>query len=183
MSERQPLPPDSRRLLLGRARRAAGPPTPSSREFPYRRQADEAVSRRHFLQLAIVTSGALFAGTVGFALLGRLDNRRRGSPQPIAPAAEVPVGEALYFEYPDEGDQAVLLQPAPGEFIAFSQKCTHLACSVYYQPERDRLFCPCHDGVFDPRNGEPTAGPPQRRLPQITLEVRDGVLYALEEVP
>jgi Rieske Fe-S protein len=153
------------------------------REFPYQRDADDLVTRRHFLQVAVITSGALFAGTVGFAFLGRVDDRRRGSPQPIARVEDLPVGAAHYFNYPGAGDQAVLLHPSEDEFVAFSQKCTHLSCSVYYQPEQDRLFCPCHDGVFEPRGGEPIAGPPQRRLPRISLEVRDGTLYALEEAP
>jgi Rieske Fe-S protein len=153
------------------------------REFPYRHDADDVVTRRHFLQVAVVTSGALFAGTVGFAFLGRVDQRRRGSPKPIAQVDDIPVGGAYYFHYPGDGDQDVLLHPSEDEFVAFSQKCTHLACSVYYQADKDRLFCPCHDGVFEPRGGEPIAGPPQRRLPRISLEVRDGVLYALEEVP
>lgn len=178
MNERPPTGP---RLPIESRRPPAS--LPWQREFPYRRDADELVTRRHFLQLAVITSGALFAGTVGFALLGRLDRRRRGSPQPIARVEDLPVGAAHYFNYPGEGDQAVLLHRPEGGFVAFSQKCTHLACSVYYQAEEDRLFCPCHDGIFEPRGGEPIAGPPQRRLPSISLEERDGVLYALEEVP
>lgn len=177
MSDQPPVPPN-------RQQRGRDGGAPSwRREFPYQHEADEVVTRRHFLQVAVVTSGALFAGTVGFAFLGRVDERRRGSPRPIAQVQDVPVGGVHYFDYPGEGDQAVLLHPSEDEFVAFSQKCTHLACSVYYQAEQDRLFCPCHDGVFEPRGGEPIAGPPQRRLPRISLEVRDGVLYALEEVP
>ena len=45
----------------------------------------------------------------------------------------------------------MLLHLPGGRFVAYSQKCTHLSCAVYYQPERERLYCPCHEGVFDPR--------------------------------
>jgi len=151
--------------------------------FPYHWDADDLVSRRELLRLAVLASGALFAGTAVLAALGWLDNRRRGAPRPIVPASQVPEGTAYYFNYPEAEDQAVLLHLPGGELVAFSQKCTHLSCAVYYQPERQRLYCPCHEGVFDARTGEPTAGPPQRRLPQITLR-RDGeMLVALEEVP
>jgi Rieske Fe-S protein len=131
----------------------------------------------------VFASGALFAGTAILAVLGRLRHRRRGSPRPIARVGDVPAGGALYFSYPDEDDQAVLLHLPDGRFVAYSQTCTHLSCSVYYQPEHRRLFCPCHDGVFDPETGEPTAGPPQRRLPRITLARAGDMLIAVEETP
>ena len=152
-------------------------------EFPYDWEADSGVSRRELLRLAVITSGALFAGTVVLALLGRRDDRRRGSPKPIAGAANLAEGDALYFHYPGDGDQAVLLNLPGTGLVAYSQKCTHLSCSVYYKKESEELLCPCHDGKFDARTGEPTAGPPQRRLPRIALEQRDGQLFALEEQP
>lgn len=152
-------------------------------EFPYHLDADELVSRRQLLQLAVWTSGALFAGTAILALLGRLDDRRRGEPTPIARVDQIPEGEALYFNYPEPDDQAMLLHLPGGEFVAYSQKCTHLACAVYYQPERERLYCPCHEGVFNPRSGEPVAGPPVRRLPRIVLRREGEMLVAVEEVP
>jgi len=152
-------------------------------EFPYRRDQDDAVTRRHFLQLSVITSGALFGGTSVFALLGRLDPRRRGDPEAIIATGDLPEGEAHYFRYPGSGEQAVLLNRPGQGFVAYSQKCTHLACAVYYQPEHDRLYCPCHEGIFDPTTGEVTAGPPQRPLPRIRLEIRGDLIYALEEEP
>lgn len=152
-------------------------------EFPYRRDLDDAVTRRHFLQLSVITSGALFAGTTLFALLGRLDPRRRGGPEPIARAADVPEGEAFYFRYLESEERGVLLNLPDRGYVAYSQKCTHLACGVYYQPEHNRLYCPCHEGIFDPATGNVLAGPPQRPLPRIRLELRGDMIYALEEVP
>jgi nitrite reductase/ring-hydroxylating ferredoxin subunit len=153
------------------------------RAFPYHWDVDDFVSRRQLLQWAVLTSGALFTGTAILAVFGWLGTRRRGTPQPIVRAQQVAEGEAFYFRYPEPDEPAMLLHLPGGEFVAYSQKCTHLACGVYYQPERDRLYCPCHEGVFDPRTGAPLAGPPQRRLPRIVLR-RDGdTLIALEEVP
>lgn len=152
-------------------------------EFPYHWDADAHVNRRELLQLAVLTSGALFAGTALLALLGRFREVRRGEPKPIAQVGEIPEGEAHYFEFPEQGDQAILLHLPGGRFVAYSQVCTHLACSVYFQAEKNRLYCPCHEGIFDPETGEPTAGPPLRRLPRITLRQDGDTLVAIEESP
>lgn len=151
-------------------------------EFPHRHDADALVTRREFLRLAVFTSGALFSGTVLLALLSEMDGGRRGKPKAIAQVDEVPPGRALYFHYPGPDDQAVLLNLPGRGLVGYSQKCTHLACSVYYQEEQERLFCPCHDGAFSAETGEPVAGPPQRALPRIRLEVRGNTIYAVEEI-
>ena len=95
----------------------------------------------------------------------------------------MPEGEAFYFRYPEGEERGVLLHLPEQGFVAYSQKCTHLACAVYSQPEHSRLFCPCHDGVFDPSTGDAIAGPPQRPLARIRLEMRGDTIYALEEEP
>ena len=151
--------------------------------FPYHWDADDLVSRRELLRFAVLTSGTLFVGTAVLAILGWFDNRRRGTPTPIVQASRVPEGTAHYFSYPEPDDQAVLLHLPGGRFVAYSQKCTHLSCAVYFQPEQKRLYCPCHEGVFDVETGEPTAGPPQRRLPRIELRQEGDALIAVEEAP
>lgn len=151
-------------------------------EFPYRWDADELVGRRNLLRLAVLASGALFAGTASVAVLGRLTGRKQDRPRPIAQASQVTEGEALYFTYPGKEDPAVLLHLPNGQFVAYSQKCTHLSCSVYYQPARRRLYCPCHEGAFDPETGQPIAGPPQRPLPRIMLRREGDTLVAVGEV-
>lgn len=152
-------------------------------EFPYHWDADELVSRRQLLRFAVYTSGALFAGTGVLAILGLLQRARRTTPQAVALMRDVPEGEAHYFRYPDPDDEAVLLHLPGGEFVAYSQKCTHLSCAVFYQPEHERLFCPCHHGVFSPLTGEPVAGPPQRRLPRIVLQQNGDQLVAVGVEP
>jgi nitrite reductase/ring-hydroxylating ferredoxin subunit len=161
-------------------------PSPAGRwraDFPYHWDADDLVSRRDLLKLAVLASGSLFLGTAILGLLGWLDDRRRGAARPIARVSEVREGEAVYFNYPEADDQAMLLHLPGGEFVAYSQKCTHLSCAVYYQPEHERLYCPCHEGVFDVRSGAPVAGPPERRLPRIELRREGDVLVAVSQVP
>jgi Rieske Fe-S protein len=156
-------------------------PRETREEFPYHWDSDEFVARRDLLRMAVLTSGAIFAATVAIAVRGAFAGKTRGERKAIIPAADVPAGEAHYFNYPGDGDQAVLVNLGERGFVAYSQRCTHLACAVRYEAGRNRLHCPCHEGVFSVETGDPTAGPPQRRLPVIALEVQDGVVYALEE--
>ena len=155
------------------------------RQFPYRLDADDLVTRREFLRISVIGSGALFAGTVALAGLGTVtDARRTGEAVAVAKLSELHPNEVRYFTFPGPEDHAVLINLADRGPVAYSQKCTHLSCAVYYQSEpNERLYCPCHEGIFSVADGEPVAGPPQRRLPRIVLEQRGDTLYAVEEMP
>jgi nitrite reductase/ring-hydroxylating ferredoxin subunit len=152
-------------------------------EFPYHWDADDLVSRRELLRFSVFASGALFASTAVLAALGFIKRLGGSETQAIARAADVPEGGVVYFNYPAVDDQAMLLHLPGGRFVAYEQKCTHLSCSVYYQPDRGRLYCPCHEGAFDPATGSPIAGPPQRRLEQIALRQDGDTLYAVGHAP
>lgn len=148
-------------------------------EFPLTSQGEELVARRDFTRYLLVASGAFAAGTAGAAVWATSQRANTGEPRPIVDLAEVPEGSEHLFRYPSDDDPAILVHLPGGELRAFSQKCTHLGCVVFYQPERERLHCPCHEGQFDPSSGDPTAGPPDRALTRIDVEVRDGTVWAL----
>jgi quinol---cytochrome c reductase iron-sulfur subunit len=65
---------------------------------------------------------------------------------------------------------------APDGYVAYSKICTHAGCPVgLFEAESSRLFCPCHQSLFDVLEGaRPLAGPATRALPQLPLEVGDG---------
>jgi nitrite reductase/ring-hydroxylating ferredoxin subunit len=150
--------------------------------FPFGWDADELVARRNLLRWAVMASGALFAATGVIAGLSFRLERRRGSRQAVVDAAAVPPGSVHYFAYPTAEDHAILLHLPDAGFVAYSGKCTHLSCAVYWNEARGQLVCPCHEGVFDPRTGEVLAGPPPRPLPQIELSETGGTIYAEAEV-
>jgi Rieske Fe-S protein len=148
-------------------------------DFPIDLPQDNYVARRDFTKFLGLTSLAFVIGQLWIGVKSWLD-RRRGKPpaRAIARVADIPVGGALVFHYPNEADPCLLLRPDAQTLLAYSQKCTHLTCAVVPQLAERRLHCPCHRGYFDLATGRPTAGPPRRPLPRITLETRAGVVYA-----
>jgi ubiquinol-cytochrome c reductase iron-sulfur subunit len=69
----------------------------------------------------------------------------------------------------------------PGGYVAYSKACTHLGCPVgLYEQELELLVCPCHQSMFNVRNGAvPEFGPAPRPLPQLPIEFDDnGYLVA-----
>ncbi|GCE50926.1 nitrite reductase/ring-hydroxylating ferredoxin subunit [Thermosporothrix hazakensis] len=152
--------------------------------FPYHWDADEYVSRREVLRLAVIASGTLFAATAGIVGLSYLKPRGLKSKlQPIIRASDIPKGGVHYFNYPAADEQAILLHLPDGRFTAFSGRCTHLSCAVYYDEKEQVLHCPCHDGYFDPQSGAAIGGPPQRPLPRISIRQDGSMLYAVEVNP
>ena len=96
----------------------------------------------------------------------------------MARTGDVPVGGVKVFAYPGPEDPCLLIQPEAGRFVAYSQKCTHLSCAVYYAAEHRRIECPCHEGYFAVDTGEVLQGPPPRPLPRIVLQQRGDELVA-----
>lgn len=146
-------------------------------DFPIDWPQDELVARRDFTKFLVLTSLAFVVGQVWIAF-ENWSRKRQGRPpvQKIARVDEVPVGATRVFTYPVAHENCLLIRTGADRFVAYSQKCTHLSCAV--TPTSRGLHCPCHNGWFDTATGQPTAGPPRRPLPRITLEIRDGVLYA-----
>jgi Rieske Fe-S protein len=149
------------------------------RDFPIDTPQDQYVARRDFMKFMVLIS---LAFTVGQFWIGAQNwfRRRRGLPElkKIATVRELPVGGAVTFLYPEQTDRCILIRPEPGVLVAYSQQCTHLSCAVIPEPERNRLFCPCHEGAFDLRSGRPIAGPPNRPLTRVLIDVRGEAIYA-----
>jgi nitrite reductase/ring-hydroxylating ferredoxin subunit len=150
------------------------------RDFPIDTPQDAYVARRDFMKFMVLTS---FAFTVGQFWIGGQNwwRRRRGLPvlTRIAAMSEVPIGGAITFVYPDAADRCILVRPSDTLLVAYSQQCTHLSCAILPQPERGRFFCPCHEGSFDLQSGRPIAGPPNRPLTRVLLDIRGNDIYAV----
>ena len=154
-----------------------------SRDFPYEAVAEEDITRRAFARYLVAGAGVMAAGNVGLAIWTQLRSVNTGEPRAIVPLDDVAVGDTHLFRYPTEADPAILVRLADREVVAFSQKCTHLGCVVFYEAEESRWHCPCHEGNFDVRTGAVLSGPPTRPLGRIDVEVRDDVVWALGYEP
>lgn len=153
------------------------PPT-WRRDFPYTSAGEDDVTRREFVRFLVLASGAFAAGTVATAAWASLRSINHGEPRAIVALEDVPVNGTYLFRYPTDADPAILVRLTGNRLHAMSQKCTHLSCVVYYEPDSQRMICPCHEGIFD-AEGRVLEGPPQRPLGRIDVEVRDGVVWAL----
>jgi Rieske Fe-S protein len=153
------------------------------RDFPYEAAAEDDVTRREFARFLVAGAGVMAVGNVGIAAWTQLRTINTGEPREIIALDQVPVGETYLFNYPSASDPAVLLRLDEAEVVAFSQKCTHLGCVVYFEADEDRWHCPCHEGNFDTRTGDVISGPPPRPLGRIDVEIRDDAIWALGYEP
>lgn len=148
-------------------------------DFPIDLPQDEYVSRRDFTKFLMLVSAAFVAGQFWIVAIN-WKRRLRGEPalKEIAGASTLAPGSTLVFNYPQAHEPCVLVRLDETTYVAYSQKCTHLSCPVIPQPERKQIHCPCHEGAFDLVSGIPIAGPPRRALARVTLQFRNGRVYA-----
>jgi nucleotide-binding universal stress UspA family protein/nitrite reductase/ring-hydroxylating ferredoxin subunit len=63
-----------------------------------------------------------------------------------------------------QGEKLAAFMDAAGELHLMSAKCTHLGCTVAWNPGEGTFDCPCHGSRYGP-GGEVVNGPAQRPLP------------------
>jgi nitrite reductase/ring-hydroxylating ferredoxin subunit len=151
-----------------------------SEEFSVHASEDKYVLRRQLTKFLVLTSFGMLSGNVWIWAKSLV---RRGAPplppMRIARAEEIPVGGVKLFAYPGPNDHCILVRPSENKFVAYTQKCTHLSCAVYYSKEKNRIECPCHEGYFSIDDGRVLQGPPPRPLPRIEIEQRGNDLIAI----
>ncbi|MEO6573277.1 MAG: Rieske 2Fe-2S domain-containing protein [Polyangiaceae bacterium] len=151
-------------------------------DFPIRWEDDHYVTRRELARFLTLGSALLVGANAALAVAGRAGPVPVYETKRIAAADALANGESLLFRYPTKDDPCILIRTKSGALVAFSQVCTHLSCAVVYRAADDRLFCPCHNGLFECGEGKggalPLEGPPERPLPRVALVVRDNDVYA-----
>ena len=136
------------------------------------------ITRREFMKL--VNKGLAVTGTA--AILGPVvayfypSNLQETPSEPVRVSTvdELPIGESKtisYGRYP-----ALVINTADG-LRAFSAVCTHFACIVKWEKDKDSIYCPCHDGYFDPLDGHVVSGPPPLALTNIPVNVVNNEIF------
>lgn len=141
---------------------------------------DKPTDRRFFLQAALGAAGcSAYLGMIGYPVYRYLASPMEKAAATAAVneitlkgADELKPGSALMFKF--GSTTSMLIHLKDGTWSAMSAVCTHLACTVNYEPEQDRIFCACHGGVYDPRTGANKSGPPPRPLDAFKVTVQPG---------
>jgi cytochrome b6-f complex iron-sulfur subunit len=126
--------------------------------------------RRKFLFTMLGGLGALIGAASAWPVFRFLapNDTGSGGDQVSVPRGDVVAGKAHFFQY--RGKPAVVLQPAPGDFVALSAVCTHLGCVVAWQEQAGEFLCPCHGGRFSSA-GQVLGGPPPKALETLAVEL------------
>src|SRR5262245_2550813 len=136
------------------------------------------VTRRQFTKFLTLASLGMFVGNLWILAKSYFAKRPLYPTAEVAELGQIPVRGVKLFTYPTPQDNCILVRTGEQEYVAYSQKCTHLSCAVYYSAKDDRLECPCHQGFFSIKDGSVLQGPPPRALPRIVLEREGGKLIA-----
>jgi Rieske Fe-S protein len=147
-------------------------------EFSVHAADERYVNRRQFAKFLVLTSLGMLAGQLWILARSLWRRPTTHAERVVARAGEVPVGGVKLFNYPGPDDPCIMVRTAEERYVAYSQKCTHLSCAVYYEAARGRLECPCHEGYFSVEDGSVLQGPPPRPLPRVALERRGTLLVA-----
>ncbi|MFQ5606100.1 MAG: ubiquinol-cytochrome c reductase iron-sulfur subunit [bacterium] len=149
-----------------------------------KQEHQENVNRRGFLRRMFMGIGLALSYGAGavYAIQFLLPRKKQTKYRKllIASLEELPQNGSKTFR-DLSGREMVLVNTNLG-LKAISTTCTHLGCKAYWEPENDRFFCPCHDGVFDV-NGNVVSGPPPRPLESNPVEVdeNNNVFVLLQE--
>ena len=140
--------------------------------IPYQALEPETPGEKWTRRLFLGAAG--FAGLCYTAALAYPIYRYLASPEEMALSAtavtevtlkdaqKLPLGSVLMFKFGTA--PAMLIHHEDGRWIALTAVCTHLGCTVQYEPQADRIHCACHGGVYNPYTGANVSGPPPNPL-------------------
>lgn len=84
---------------------------------------------------------------------------------------DIPVNSVIPFR----NGKFYLVRMNDGGFIALSLFCTHLGCSITWNPEEKKFLCPCHASQFN-IEGEVLSPPAPRPLDYYPVIIEDGLV-------
>jgi len=96
---------------------------------------------------------------------------------PVAKSSEVPANSTKSFlaKNNNGGESTYILARNSEGLIAMGATCPHKGCTVAIATEG--LLCPCHNALFDPKNGAVLRGPASYPLDRVVVREENGVIY------
>ena len=64
----------------------------------------------------------------------------------------------------------IVIRKESGDFKALEATCTHLDCNVQFKSETEKIWCACHNGLYD-IEGKNISGPPPKPLAQFKVDI------------
>lgn len=138
-------------------------------------QQPKQLSRRSFLKMGMAALSTLaFLEVGGASLLFMQPRVLEGQFGGVVSAGAIDsFTPGTVTEFPD--GRFYLIRAADGGFLAIYNRCTHLGCTVSWQPEQNGFFCPCHASHFDER-GEVNNPPATRPLDTLAIRFEEGTV-------
>lgn len=133
---------------------------------------DKKLSRRDFINAlwALTGTAALAEFTfVGLRFLApRPTQGEFGGVFNLGDALQYPAGSVT----PVEAGRFYLVHLKEGGFLAIYRRCTHLGCSVPYDPGSGQFVCPCHGSAFT-ADGDVLNAPAPRPLDLFSIALSE----------
>jgi Rieske Fe-S protein len=142
-------------------------------------EAKTGLSRRSFLDRLLGLGALAWVGSVVYPVVEYFKTPPQGEAEVTSVVAasikNVKPNSGTVFKFGRE--PAILVSAPDGKLRALSATCTHLECTVQYRPDLQRVWCACHNGMYD-LNGRNIAGPPPRPLAEykVTLKGDDVIV-------
>lgn len=136
------------------------------------------ITRREFVKLlnrilAVTGLAALTAPIVAYFYPPKLEEEPT-EPVLVGKVDEISLNESKAVSF---GRYPALVINTPEGLRAYSAVCTHFACLVKWEKEKNAFVCPCHEAAFDPIDGHVIHGPTSVPLKSYAVKLVNGEIY------
>lgn len=140
--------------------------------------AEKNKSRRSFLNFLLGGGVTAWLGSIIYPIIRYLVPPKIAestvSSIKIGKLEAIPLDSGQIFKFGRK--PGILIRTPEGELKAFHAICTHLDCIVQYRSDMERIWCACHNGVYD-LQGQNISGPPPRPLDPFDVHIKDGEVF------
>lgn len=140
---------------------------------------NDSNSRRTLIKIGVGAMSACYAAAVGYPVYRYLATpaeraKAEGQIKTVTLAQKDLPGPGTATMFLFGPRPSLLIHHEDGHYTAFDAVCSHLGCTVRFEPQNHRIHCPCHGGVYDMNTGAVVSGPPPKGLRVYRVEVTDG---------